>query len=113
MFDYYTDSHKKSTMVDGLDCVSQSDRLFFELHPERKYRIRYADQAEIEFLKATGDPTPTGWWVYAAVCNVAPGVRTKVFLAAPEVRETNVSDDMARAVFEAYKPTGRTRERSL
>ena len=91
-------------LADRVGRVTQADRLFFERRPDRKHRVRLASQAEIghqELLAGGPLAIPPGCCIFTLVRNIAPGVRLRLFTAAPEGAETDLSEDIARAIFEA------------
>ena len=91
-------------LADRVDLVTQADRLFFERRPERQHRVRLASQAEIEQNEILEGPhgVPPDCRIFTEiVCNVAPGVRLRLFTAAPEGAETDLNEAMARAIFNA------------
>ena len=89
-------------LADKVDRITQTDRRFFERRPDRQHRVRLASQAEVEqhtIVDACPSP-PDGYRLYVAVRNVAPGARLRQFLVAPEGRETDLSEAVARVIFE-------------
>jgi hypothetical protein len=87
----------------GSDPASDQDKNFFERHPERQYRLRLASPAEIEINAMHGrDPTlPPGMRHFAAVKQVAPGLRIKVYLRGLEDAVLEQSEWHAELAFEA------------
>jgi hypothetical protein len=91
-------------LADRVDRASQSDRRFFERFPHRAHRIRLASRAEIgqeELLRGAVLWAPPPCRIFAAVRNVAPGVRLRLFTAGLEGSETDLSEAIASAAFEA------------
>jgi hypothetical protein len=91
-------------LADRVERVKEADRLFFERFPHRKHRVRLASQAEIEqdeLLRGTALGAPPPCRIFAAVRNVAPGVRLKLMIRGIEGAETDLAEEMARAIFEA------------
>ena len=87
-----------------VDRVTQADALFFERFPHRKHRIRISGQAEIrqnEILDGKPWVPLAGFKFFTLVRNIAPGVRMRLYVPAPEACETDVDEATARAVFEA------------
>ena len=93
-------------LADKVDRITQADRRFFERFPHREHRIRLASQAEIEqntLLDGKPPWIPQDFRLYTIVRNIAPGTRMRLFLPAPEGRETDVSETTARAVWDAVE----------
>ena len=91
-------------LEDRVDRITQDDRRFFERFPHRQHRVRLASEVELQQRKLMeGAPLaiPPGFKVFVVVRNVFPGARMRLFLPAPEGRETDVSEVTARAIFEA------------
>ena len=91
-------------LADRVDRITQGDRRFFERFPHRQHRVRLASEVELQQRKLMeGAPLaiPPGFKVFVVVRNVFPGARMRLFLAAPEGRETDVCEATARSVFEA------------
>jgi hypothetical protein len=99
-------------LADNVDLVTQADRRFFERFPNRRHRVRLASQAEIgqnEVLEGGPLWLPEGLRVFIAVRNIAPGIRMRLFLRAPEMSETDVDELTALAIYEAAS-TPRSRQ---
>jgi hypothetical protein len=95
-----------------VDRVTNADRLFFERRPERQHRVRLASQAEIgqnEILSGEPMYMPPGCRAFCIVKNIMPGVRLRLFGRGLEGSETDLSETMARAIYEATS-TPRSRE---
>jgi hypothetical protein len=91
-------------LADRVDRASQSDRRFFERFPNRQHRIRLASRAEIEqeeLLRGAVLWAPPPCRIFAAVRNVAPGVRLKLMIRGVEDAETDLDEATALAIFEA------------
>jgi hypothetical protein len=90
-------------LADKVDRVTQGDRRFFERRPDRQHRVRLAGMAEFEQHELINGPLeiPPGFQLFAVVRNIAPGHRMRLFLPAPEGRETDVSEITARAIWDA------------
>jgi hypothetical protein len=84
------------------DTALSSDRIFFEQHPGRKFRVRPAFDVEIEDFARHGAiertlPEKLCWWV--AVHQIRSGIRMRFPLAAPHHFPTEVSEATARNVW--------------
>jgi hypothetical protein len=91
-------------LADKVDLVTQADRRFFERFPHRQHRVRLASRAEIgqnEVLEGHPVWLPEGLHIFIAVRNIAPGIRMRLFLRAPEMSETDVDELTALAIYEA------------
>jgi hypothetical protein len=90
-------------LADKVDRATQADRLFFERRPDRQHRVRLTSQAEIG-QQAIIDGKPLnikpGFRLYTIVRNVVPGARLRLFLEAPDGRETDLSEAVARSIYE-------------
>jgi hypothetical protein len=99
-------------LAERVDRVAQADARFFERFPRRKHRVRLASEAEMSQYKIIdGRPVflPPGCRFFVAVRNVAPGARLRLFVRGLEFSETDLSEEMALAVFESAA-TEKTRE---
>lgn len=90
------------------DVVLASDRIFFEQHPRRSFRIRPAWDVEIEDFARHAviqRTLPAGlcWWV--AVHQVHRGFRMRFPLAAPHHFPTEVPEADARHVWNRRCPS--------
>jgi hypothetical protein len=91
-------------LAERVDTVSQSDRRYFECHPDRQHRTRMACEAEIEqheLLSGESPWLPPGTRSFIAVRNIAPGFRMRLGFRGLDGAELDLSEDMARAIFEA------------
>jgi hypothetical protein len=91
-------------LAEQVDRVAQTDARFFERFPNRKHRVRLASQAELgQYKIIDGGPVflPPGCRFFVAVRNVAPGARLRLFVRGLEFSETDLSEEMALAVFES------------
>lgn len=107
-----TQRRQMQKLADKVDLITQADRQFFERFPRRQHRVRLASQAEIgqnEVLEGHPVWLPDGLRVFTAVRNIAPGIRMRLFLRAPEMSETDVDELTALAIYEAAS-TRRSRE---
>ena len=78
-----------------------NDSRFFERHPERKHRVRYATRAEIEQLEIAGNKplmSPGGLLDVRVVASSDYSARQ--FVPALKSAGTNVDEDLACAYFE-------------
>jgi hypothetical protein len=91
-------------IADRVDRVTQADRLFFERRPDRKHRVRLASRAELEQYELLegrpASPTP-GCRGFTVVRNIAPGARLRLYAYGLEGAETDLSESMAAAIYEA------------
>lgn len=89
------------------DRMSQNDRRFFVRFPHRKHRIRVAHSAEIEAAaiidSAEGKRLPQGFCFYVVTKSLAPNVRLRASFIGIEGADTDITEEMARAIFEAVK----------
>jgi hypothetical protein len=86
-----------------VDRITQADRVFFEQHPERKHRVRFASEVEIvqnEILSGELMATPLGHRHFVIVRNVAPGRRLPLFVTNSEDAGIDVPEDLAHALFD-------------
>jgi hypothetical protein len=107
-----TQRRQMQKLADKVDLVTQADRRFFERFPHRQHRVRLASQAEIgqnEVLEGHPVWLPEGLRVFTAVRNIAPGVRMRLFLCAPEGSETDLDEPTALTIYEAAS-TPRSRQ---
>jgi hypothetical protein len=90
-------------LADRVDRVTQADRRFFERFPHRQHRVRIASRAEIEqqeLLEGAVLWVPPVCRIFAIVRNIAPGVRLRLMIRGIEGAETDLSEEMSRAIFE-------------
>jgi hypothetical protein len=86
-----------------VDRITQADRVFFEQHPERKHRVRFASEVEIarcEIVRGEVMTLPPGHRHFVIVRNVAPGRRLRLFVTNAEDAGTDVPEDLAVAIFD-------------
>jgi hypothetical protein len=91
-------------LAEKVDRVTQGDRRFFERRPDRKHRVRLASQAEIaqqELLDGRPIEMLPGCRIFTIVRNIAAGVRLRLFTYGLEGADTDLTEAMARAIFEA------------
>lgn len=89
-------------LAERVERVKEADRLFFERFPHRQHRVRLASRAEIEqeeLLRGAALWAPPPCRIYAAVRNVAPGVRFKLMIRGVEGAETDLTEEMAALIF--------------
>ena len=87
-----------------VDRVCAADRRFFERFPHRQHRVRLASKAEIEQheIVDVGKVVwmPPGYSMFIVVRNVVPGVRLRAFMRRLSNSETDISESVARTIFE-------------
>lgn len=91
-------------LADRVDRITQGDRRFFERFPDRRHRVRLASAAELqqyELLEGAPLAIPPGFKAFVVIRNVFPGARMRLFMVAPEGRETDVCEATAQSIFEA------------
>lgn len=91
----------------GVDKITDADRKFFDRFPHRQHRLRLAGRAEIEhnaLLASEGIPrrSPNRNY-YAMIKSLAPGWRLRMIVVGNECWDTDVSEQEARACFEAAR----------
>ena len=89
-------------LADRVDRVTQADRLFFERFPRRMHRVRLASQSEIEqqeLIQGAVLWVPPPCRIFAVVRNIAPGVRLRLMIRGVEGAETDLTEEMAAAIF--------------
>jgi hypothetical protein len=83
--------------------IADADRVFFEQHPDRRHRIRFASEVEIaqnEILSGEVKILPAGFRHFVIVRKIAPGRRLRLFVTNTEDFATDVPEDLARTIFE-------------
>lgn len=97
-------------LADEVDRVLESDRRFFRRRPDRQHRVRLVSRAEIALNNLVGGQhaePPAGCSHFVVVKQLAPGVRTRVFLVAASDASTDVAESAARAIFDnTFRNTG-------
>lgn len=86
-----------------VDRELDADRRFFERRPRRRHRVRRLYQAEGEstcLIAGWEWPAREDAAFYAAVRQIAPGVRVRCFFAASPEMECDLSEDAAAAIFD-------------
>ena len=107
-----TQRRQMQKLADQVDRVTQADRRFFERYPHRAHRVRLASRAEIgqnEIVEGHPVWLPEGLRVFTAIRNIAPGIRARLFIRAPEGSDTDVNEATAFTIYEAAS-TPRSRE---
>src|ERR1700730_1099251 len=88
-----------------VDKVTNADRKFFERFPHRRYRVRLAGPAEVEYGVLLGGENPRrlppDYRHYAIVKNVASGARMRLIVIGNEGWDTDLPDQEARKLYEA------------
>lgn len=89
-------------IVDRVEQMTQADRLFFERFPARQHRVRLASQAEIEERRIVENlpSIPDGLRFFIVVRQVAPCIRMRALVVAPEDAETDIPESRCRAIFQ-------------
>lgn len=89
------------------DRMSQADKKFFERFPDRRHRVRLAHKAEVEAGAVVNgmNPTrlPSEFKHFVAVKFLSPDCRMRLGFIGLEGSETDVSEAVAAAIFEAAK----------
>jgi hypothetical protein len=83
--------------------IAEADRVFFELHPDQKHRVRLASEVEIaqhEILSGKLMRLPPGHRHFVIVRNIAPGRRLRLFVTNEENAGTDVPEDLADVLFD-------------
>ena len=83
--------------------VADTDRIFFEQHPDRKHRVRLASEVEIaqsEIMSGEVMILPPGHRLFVIVRNVAPGYRVRLFVTNTEDAGADVPEDVAVVIFD-------------
>jgi hypothetical protein len=89
-------------LAERVDRVTQADRLFFERFPQRMHRVRLASRPEIEqqeLIQGAILWAPPPCRIFAVVRNIAPGVRLRLMIRGVEGAETDLTEEMAAAIF--------------
>jgi len=102
-----TQQRQMKKLACHVERVTDTDRIFFEQHPDRKHRVRLASEVEIaqlEIVRGGVMTLPPGMRHFAIVRNVAPGVRLRVFVTNARHATTDVPEDLTAAIFDAVAP---------
>ncbi len=105
-----------SRLANEAEPAIEADRRFFERHVHRSYRVRTASQPEITTMGVLEEPKALpdelAWLV--AVRQIAPGVRLRHYLLGLRGADTDVSEAMCRAIYDAQRSDQRAEiERKL
>lgn len=98
-----TERRQMKKLAPHVERVADTDRVFFEQHPDRKHRVRLASEVEIaqlEIMNREVMSLPPGKRHFAIVRNVAPGTRMWVIATGPEDEGTDVEEAFAHALFD-------------
>jgi hypothetical protein len=79
--------------------LSDNDRDFFLKNPNRKHRVRYATQDEINRLQIAGS-LPQGNRLYAIVRSITPNYCARRFVPNSKDAGTDVDEDFADVLFD-------------
>jgi hypothetical protein len=89
-------------------CVLNADIAFFRQHPDRRYRVRRAGDAEIAQAEILEDQLlqPPHGWCWFAIVKMVPGANLRIFVAnIPEAQTgLDVPDDIAEEMWEGAPP---------
>jgi hypothetical protein len=80
------------------------DREYFKTFPDRQHRVRIASQAEIQQLEILDSKPliiPADCKLLAITRSVAPEVRERAYILAPESIRIDVDEVASRTLFEA------------
>jgi len=88
--------------------ITDTDRAFFEQHPDRRHRVRLTGEAEIAQLEIQSGgllhpPKGCRWFT---VVRKMPGARLRIFVLNAEGAQTGleVPEDLADAIFDTAAP---------
>lgn len=91
-------------LVAEVDRVLVSDRRFLKRRPDRRHRVRLTSHAELDLNhEMTGcgiGVLPAELRHFVAVKNITPCMRTRVFLHGSADADPDVSEEVARKIFE-------------
>jgi hypothetical protein len=93
-------------LIVRVEKATQADARFFERFPYRQHRVHLAARAEIErdaLLSGAGLHIPREFSYFMAVKNIAPGVRLRLRIIGLEGSDTDVSEEVARAIYEGAR----------
>lgn len=109
-----------SAAAEATDRIVKADEAFYERFPDRRHRVRLASQAEMDANAAANGlaevATPAGQRWFCIVRQIAPGVRSRVFVQNDADVETDMDEVHARLVYEVNTPPsslGHTIERQI
>jgi hypothetical protein len=86
-----------------VDKATSSDRVFFERHPDRAYRVRRAHTAEIrqeEIIQGERVVPVPGCGIFVAVKSICPGARLRLLVQGLKDSEVDLTEAEARDIFE-------------
>jgi hypothetical protein len=100
--------------------ILDADIAFFKKHPDRRYRVRRANDVEIAQAEILEDRLlqPPQGWCWFAIVKKEPGANLRMFVANDPTVETGLDapDDLAEAIWEdrclCYDCYGRDGDRS-
>jgi hypothetical protein len=99
----FTDEQRRqlTDIVERNAPMFEADAAFFKRKPKRQFRVRLASAAELEERRILEDlaPIPPGWRAFTAVRCIAPGLRARALILAPEGAETDLSESQARSIW--------------
>jgi hypothetical protein len=88
--------------------VLDDDIAFFKRHPDRRYRVRHASDAEIAEAEILEDRLlrPPRGWCWFTIVKKLPGANLRMFVANDPTVETGLDapDDLAEAIWEEAPP---------
>jgi hypothetical protein len=89
---------RQRKIADRVEQMTQADRRFFERFPTRQHRVRLASQAEIDERRILEElpPIPDGLRFFIAVRQIAPCIRMRALVVAPEDNETDMVSHRTR-----------------
>ena len=104
-----TRNHRRQLkkLVPHVERITETDRVFFEQHPNRKHRFRLASEVEIawcEILRGEVVTLPPGYRLFVIVRKITPRRRVRVFVPNAEDVGTDVPDDVAGVIFDTIAP---------
>ena len=101
---------RRQRIATKVDRVTWGDKLYFLRFPQRRHRVRVSHPAELDEM---GIPdAPPGYRQFAVVKNLGPDIRKRLFVLNVADAETDLPEEVARAIFEracASGPKGRIR----
>lgn len=89
----------------GVDLVTHADKLWFEQHPERQFRIRRMTAAEIGTAEAlhTLKTLPLGAARFTLVRKLTSDCRSRIFILASETKDgAEIGDEVAATLWEHH-----------
>jgi hypothetical protein len=102
-----TQQRQMEKLACHVERVTDTDRVFFEQHPDRKHRVRFASEVEIaqlEILSGEVMTLPPRMRHFAIVRNVAPGARLRLFVTNARNATTDIPEHLTAAIFDAVAP---------